>query len=138
MTNYRPISLLPVVSKILERCIAERISEYLESNKLLTDRQFGFRSGLGTASGIANLVSFISEAFHAGKFVNTMFCDLSKAFHCVSHDLLSRKLPAYNFVSGKSLSDGGRGRGGVRSDPRDYRGTPGIYTGTIGFSSLCK
>lgn len=97
MSNYRPISLLPVLSKILEKCIAERTTQYLEQNNLLTDRQFGFRSGLSTASGIMDLVSYISEAFNDRKYVCTTFCDLSKAFDCVSHDLLIYKLAAYKF-----------------------------------------
>lgn len=60
MNNYRPKSLLPVLSKIYN-CIGIRISEYLEKNELLTDRHFAFRTGMSTANGIIDLVSYILE-----------------------------------------------------------------------------
>lgn len=99
IANYRPISLLPIFSKVFEKCIASRIMNYLESNDLLIDCQYGFRKGMSTASAILNLTNYINEAFEAGDYVSTVFCDLSKAFDCVSHGLLISKLTKYKFSS---------------------------------------
>lgn len=100
VSNYRPISLLPVLSKVLEKCMAVRISKYLEENHLFSEQQFGFRKGMGTTAAILNLVNLIMEGFHQKRHTSTVFCDLSKAFDCVSHDLLLGKLRGYNFGEG--------------------------------------
>lgn len=97
VSNYRPISLLPILSKILEKCMASRMAQFFESHKLFTDSQFGFRKGLNTTLGILDLVSSILDAFDESTYTTALFCDLSKAFDCVSHDLLLKKLQRYNF-----------------------------------------
>nr|CAI5870105.1 unnamed protein product [Callosobruchus analis] len=75
--NYRPISLLPVISKIVEKCMAMKIAVYFESNNLFTDSQFGFRKNRSTVMGILNLDD-ITEAFHMKKYTTVLFCDLTK------------------------------------------------------------
>ena len=95
--NYRPISLLPVLSKILEKCMARQIIEYFNLNKYFTDCQFGFRKNRNTTMGIIDLTSYILDSFNDQQFTSSVFCDLSKAFDCVSHDILLRKLRAYHF-----------------------------------------
>ena len=95
--NYRPISLLPVFSKIVEKCMAQRMAEYFEVNSLFSEQQFGFRKQRNTVSGILDLVSYIRDGFENKKHTGTTFCDLSKAFDCVSHELLVKKLAYYNF-----------------------------------------
>ena len=96
-SNYRPISLLPILSKVLEKCMATRMTKFFEINNLFTPTQFGFRADKGTVQGILNLVSNIMESFEGHEYHATTFCDLSKAFDCVTHDILLRKLEFYNF-----------------------------------------
>lgn len=96
-SNYRPISLLPVFSKVIEKCMANRITGFFEQNNLFTECQFGFRQGRSTIQGILNLVNIMMDAFENREYNATIFCDLSKAFDCVTHDLLLSKLKLYNF-----------------------------------------
>lgn len=97
VSNYRPISLLPIFSKIFERCMARRISHFFESHGLFTDSQFGFRQHRNTTLAILELVSYILKAFDDNSYVSSTFCDLSKAFDCVTHSILLEKLKLYNF-----------------------------------------
>lgn len=100
ISNYRPISILPIFSKIFEKHLAKQISEFFETNNLFSSQQFGFRKGLSTTDGILNLVNIIYEGFEKKKYVASSFCDLSKAFDCVSFDILLEKLKRYNFNLG--------------------------------------
>lgn len=61
------------------------------------EKQFGFRRGLNTSLGILDLATLIYEAFEGRGYVSSRFCDLSKAFDCVSHEILLKKLKKYNF-----------------------------------------
>ena len=97
MGSYRPISLLPAISKVYERCMAVQILEYFESNNLFTDCQHGFRKGHSTITGMVELVTTALEAFENLEHAGMIFCDLSKAFDCVSHRILIHKLRRYNF-----------------------------------------
>lgn len=97
VTNYRPISLLPIISKIVEKCMANKITKYFEENKLYCDSQFGFRKGRNTVMGILNLLNNIMETYENMEYISVNFYDLSKAFDCVRHDLLLDKLQYYKF-----------------------------------------
>ena len=66
-TNYRPISLLPVISKILEKLIYTRIDDYLTLNNILNENQFGFRKGRSTYMPLLLLQDEISKCFETGK-----------------------------------------------------------------------
>lgn len=135
--NYRPISLLPIISKIFEKVIAEQIVQFFESNNLFTKQQFGFRKNKNTTLGILNLVSDIMDAFDDQGYDAVLFCDLSKAFDCVDHGILLQKLGAYNFQEDtiellKSyLTDRFQAvkYGGVLSDEREIR--IGVPQGSI-------
>lgn len=95
--NYRPISLLPVISKVFEILLKKQICEYFEENALLTENQFGFRKNRSTSLAVLKLIDNVVDGFENKCYVGSIFCDLSKAFDCISHDILLYKLQFYGF-----------------------------------------
>ncbi|PZC76581.1 hypothetical protein B5X24_HaOG204421 [Helicoverpa armigera] len=91
-SNYRPISLLSCLSKILEKLVNKKLTTYLETNGLLTSSQFGFRKGISTNDALLKLTSTITRHVDAGKKVIGVFLDLKKAFDTVSIPILLTKL----------------------------------------------
>ena len=102
--NYRPISLLPICSKIFEKLVFNCLYSYLDNNNLITKHQSGFRPGDSTTNQLLYLVNEIHEAFENPKSleVRAVFLDISKAFDKVWHDGIIFKLQQ-NGVSGKLL-----------------------------------
>ena len=97
--NYRPVSILPVLSKILERAVNNQLNEYLSKKNLLYVFQSGFRKGFSTDTCLMNLNDFIKSESSKGNFTGIVLIDLQKAFDCVDHDLLLRKLSAMGISS---------------------------------------
>lgn len=95
--NYRPVCILPTISKILETVIKKRIIKYFEENNLFTASQFGFRPGRSTEMAIRKVIYYIIESLDKAKKCASIYCDLSKAFDCLRHDILLRKLEYYGF-----------------------------------------
>ena len=95
MDNYRPISILPVMSKIIEKAIHLQLVKFLDQNSLLSEFQFGFRPKLSTDLAAIHMFDNIRESVDSGKLVGAVFIDLSKAFDTVSHSTLLEKLPQY-------------------------------------------
>lgn len=91
-SNYRPISLLSCLSKVLEKLINQRLISYLETNNLLSNRQYGFRRGKSTEDTVDDLVSLICNLLDSGNACIGVFLDLAKAFDTVSIPILLRKL----------------------------------------------
>ncbi|XP_065678184.1 uncharacterized protein LOC124818163 [Hydra vulgaris] len=93
--NYRPISVLPVFSKILERIMYNRIYTYLIDNKLLYKNQFGFQRNSSTEHAILQITRSIADSFKNSQFTLGIFIDLSKASDTVNHHILIKKLESY-------------------------------------------
>ena len=98
-SNYRPISLLPILSKILEKIIAAQLTQYLTDNSLLTNTQHGFRPGLSTETALLQVADKLYDNMDNKKISIITLCDLSKAFDSVSHNILLEKCAQLNIDS---------------------------------------
>ena len=97
--NYRPVSILNVFSKILERAVHSLHSSYLEGRGLLFENQLGFRGGYSTDSCLIGLTDFIKGEIAKGNMVGMVLIDLQKAFDTVDHAILSEKLKSISVSS---------------------------------------
>lgn len=94
-TNYRPISLLPGLSKILEKIVHKRLYKFLSSRKIFYESQYGFRPKHSTQHAITEFISDTLMSFEQGKATLATFLDLSKAFDTIDHKILLTKLHHY-------------------------------------------
>ena len=100
--NYRPISLLPSLSKILERIVFIRVTAFLNKHKIISDSQFGFRANHNTTHAILTCLDKIAHSIDQRLHTIAIFLDFSKAFDTINHDILLYKLSHYG-VRGKAL-----------------------------------
>lgn len=93
--SYRPVSIVPIFSKILETVMHQQLYKYFEHSNLLSESQFGFRTGRSTTSAVLEVVNNSLQAFENKESVALSLLDLSKAFDCVPFDIIIYKLQHY-------------------------------------------
>ena len=93
--NYRPVSLLPQFSKILEKLFNNRLDSFIDKNCILSECQYGFRNSRSTYMALMDLVENICELIDKKKYVMGIFIDLKKAFDTIDHTILLDKLYHY-------------------------------------------
>ena len=103
ISNYRPISLLPICGKILEKIIFDQVYSFLNINELISKHQSGFRPGDSTIYQLLSITSSIYDSFEKYDETHALFLDISKAFDKVWHDGLIFKLEC-NGVKGNLLN----------------------------------
>ena len=105
-SNYRPVSVLPVLSQVFEKVIRSRLVRFLDRNEVIIPGQYGFRSGHSTAMAILDMVEKVRGAWEQGNVALGVLIDLKKAFDTVDHSILLAKLEHYGIrgASNKLMS----------------------------------
>ena len=101
--NYRPISVLPVVSKLLEKHVHDSLMDYLSSNSLLHSTQSGFRPNHSCETSLLQMINTWLDAINSSQMIGMVMIDFRKAFDLVDHTLLLKKLKYYK-ISEETIS----------------------------------
>ena len=103
LSNYRSISVLPVLPKILERSVYTQLIEYLESNNILLANQFGYRKNRSTELAATYFIDNIRKHANNGKMIGAVFMNLSRAFDTINHGTPISKPESYD-INNKEIS----------------------------------
>ena len=90
--NWRPISQTIVFAKILEKIVHKQVLEYFLANNIITEYQYGFLPGKSTQEAVFNIVRYMYSTINQNKLMGMVFLDIAKAFNCIDHNTLYRKL----------------------------------------------
>ena len=101
--NYRPVTLLPTISKVLEKLVARKLVDHLEKHDLISASQHGFRRRHSCLSNLLLALDDWTRAVDGGETVHACYLDMSKAFDRVDHNILLRKLKEHG-IGGKILT----------------------------------
>ena len=96
--NYRPVSLLPALSKILEKAVCQQFLAHFQKYNLLCSHQYGFRAKNQTTYVVHSMLNSISKNMANGRCTIASFIDLSKAFDCLQYDKLFTKMRYISFT----------------------------------------
>ena len=135
--NYRPISVLPLLSKIFEKHVHQALYSYMRNNNLLYSLQSGFRRSYSTKATLIRLTDQLLSDMDQDQISGPVFVDYKKAFDLIDHDILLSKLEAYGIASKELMLltnhlKGRRGSvviGGVQSEYRLI--THGVPQGSV-------
>ncbi len=103
LSNYRPISNLPFICKIIEKVVFDQLNNYLNSNEYLDNFQSGFRANHSTETALIKIINDIRFNSDSGKISMLVLLDLSAAFHTVDHNILLERLENWVGLSGMAL-----------------------------------
>ena len=98
--NFRPVSLLSVVSKVLEKAIFLQMFKYFEENNLIHPSHHAYRKMLTTTTSLIEMMDYWVEAFENGEITAVVMCDQSAAFDVCDHEILKSKLEIYGLQTG--------------------------------------
>ena len=94
--DWRPVSVLPMPSKVIERIVYNQLAYHFETNCYLFKNQHGFRQGRSTSTAIFEYVTHLYEALDRQEYTSSIFVDYSRAFDTINHEVLLKKLKLYN------------------------------------------
>ena len=94
-TNYRPISLLTTMSKMMEKVVYHRVYQFLTNTGQICETQYGFRSNHSCKHAIAQVIGTILKNLESNKSTITVMLDLSKAFYTIEHSIMIQKLKLF-------------------------------------------
>ena len=103
ISNYRPISSLSTYSKIFEKCMLNRLWDFLNKFKIVNTSQYGFLKGRSTEEAVTTLMEYFYENLNLGNYSVAVLIDFKKAFDTIEHSILLGKLEAYG-VRGVALN----------------------------------